>query len=177
MRYVILYALCFLCGCSSIDKHLYNQQVVQTKEAVTNTVLSYVTNTVPVMVEGKTVTNTVIQPISTTTITPALYTTNLVDNPIVTTSIEVTRDLPIPFAGLAGGLLAMLYSSYRMIRNKQTVNALVNGIEAGRQLLQTTPELKQIDDKFKDLLIHHQEIAGVLNEVSKVVNDKTGNTK
>jgi hypothetical protein len=65
---------------------------------------------------------------------------------------------------------------YASGRNKKLAAALVTGIEAGRQILQTTSEGQKLDAKFKDMLIAHQEAAGVLNAASTLVNTLTGNT-
>lgn len=117
-----------------------------------------------------------------TTITPATATspavtnTVLVDRPELTTAVAVGQTLPIPYVGLGASILGLLYTLYRNIRNKQALVSVVTGIEAGRKILQTTPELQAVDAKIKDFLIAHQEIAGTLQTVSSVVNSYTGDT-
>lgn len=171
-----------LTGCAVLDKGYDKQAVFH--DATTNVVTKYVTNTVvlpPVTniidnTVSAPVVRTVVMPTIETVITPAYYTTNLVDKPIVTGAVAMAEALPVPYAGLAGGGLALLYSMYRNIRNKKALVAIVQGIDEGRKLLQTTPELQGVDAKIKDILIKHQEVAGVLTQVSGIVNQYTGDT-
>jgi hypothetical protein len=177
---LIAFALTFA-GCAALDK-AYKQEVVYSPPS-TNVVTKYITNTVEVAAvtnADNTVTppktQVIVVPTIETVITPARYTTNLVDNPAVTGTIAVAETLPIPFVGLAGGVIGLLYSVYRNIRNKKALVAVVQGIDDGRKLLQGTPELQAIDAKIRDVLIQHQEVAGVLNAVSDVVNKYTNDT-
>ena len=62
------------------------------------------------------------------------------------------------------------------MRNKKALSAVVLGVEAGRKILQETPEGQKLDAQLKDALIHYQEVAGVLNKVSGIVNNITGDT-
>lgn len=102
--------------------------------------------------------------------------TNYAPNPVAVATAQTVAALPFPFAGTAGIALGWLITAYASIKNKRLASALVTGIDAGRQILQTTPEGQRLDAKFKDMLIQHQDAAGVLNEASKLVNKLTGDT-
>lgn len=106
-------------------------------------------------------------------ITPAH--TELADKVSVTAPLSFFEQLPVPYAGLAASVLGGLYALYRNIRNRNALVATVQGVEAFRKTMQS-PELKPLDDKLKKFLIDHQEIGGVLDVVTKVVNDKTVDT-
>jgi hypothetical protein len=109
-------------------------------------------------------------------VTPERTESVLVDKPIINSGLGMAKSVPIPYAGLLGSILGLFYTAYRMFRNKQALKAVVMGIEEGRKILQTTPELQAIDMKIKDALIRHQELAGVLTTVSDVVNTYTDKT-
>lgn len=89
---------------------------------------------------------------------------------------KILTALPFPFAGVAGTLVGFAASAYLALRQRKVAVALVQGIEAGRELLQNTPEGQKLDTKLKDELIKHQEAAGVVNAVAKLVNRYTGDT-
>jgi hypothetical protein len=71
--------------------------------------------------------------------------------------------------------LGGIYAMYRNVRNKKALVAVVQGVDTFRKSLQT-PELGPLDAKLKQTLIDHQDIAGVIKEVTNVVNEYTGNT-
>ena len=157
--------LCLLAftGCTQIDKTLYHAGPpkvigtnVVTTPAYTDTngvAHAAATNFVPVTVPGEIAPDTAIEG-----------------------GINLVKVLPIPFAAPIAIALGWLYSAYASIRNKKALVAVVKGVDAGREFLNTTSEGKAMDAKLKDFLIQHQEAAGVLNAVSKVVNEHTGNT-
>lgn len=89
---------------------------------------------------------------------------------------KLVTSLPIPFAAPAGIVLTFLLQGYASMRNKKALSAVVLGVEAGRKILQETPEGQKLDAQLKDALIHYQEVAGVLNKVSGIVNNITGDT-
>jgi hypothetical protein len=172
MKYtIILTGLLFSAGCGTVENALYDK-VITTQPAITNYVQVPVTNFVYGL-DGKT--NPVIYKVTNPVIIPAYTLTNLADKPIIDDGIAITNSLPVPYAGVVGIIGSMLYGGYRLWRNKKAVDALVLGIEAGRKLLQT-PELKPLDDKIVTALKQHQQVAGVLNMVSGIVNDITGDT-
>ena len=160
----LLTSLILFTGCDILDKGYDKQSVYY--PPVTNTVIKLVTNTVTQAVTPETV----------FVVTPERTETVFLDKPIVTTGLGMTKAVPVPYAGFAGSILGLIYTGYRMIRNKQALKAVVMGIEEGRKMLQTTPELQAIDLKIKDALIRHQELAGVLTTVSDVVNTYTDKT-
>ncbi len=162
-------------GCGALDK-AYDQQAVVTPPQ-TNYVTINVTNVVNVPPTATVPAHQEIQvtPTITATIKPAVTNFVLIDKPIVTSGLEVGKSLPIPYVGLGAAIIGLAYSTYRNIRNKKINVALIQGIEGGRALLQT-PELRKYDDAIKAQLTKHQELAGVLNEVSALVNDHTTTT-
>jgi hypothetical protein len=103
-------------------------------------------------------------------------TTNYAASPLALGAATTVAALPFPFAGTAGIALGWALTAYAAFRNRKLATALVTGIEAGRQILQTTPEGQKLDAKFKDVLIQHQDAAGVLNSASKLVNQYTSDT-
>jgi hypothetical protein len=109
-------------------------------------------------------------------VTPAVTNTTYTPNPIAQGTASTIGALPLPWCGTAGALLGAGIAMYANFRNKKLAGALVTGIEAGRQILQTTPEGQRLDGMVKEALINHQEAAGVLNAASKMVNDLTSNT-
>jgi len=107
-------------------------------------------------------------------ITPAL--TNYAPGAAATVAAQAVSAMPFPFAGTAGIVAGWLLTAYAAYRNRKLSGALVTGIEAARQILQTTPEGQSFDGRLKTLLIEHQEAAGVLNAASRLVNKLTGDT-
>jgi hypothetical protein len=107
-------------------------------------------------------------------ITPAV--TNYAPNAAATVTAQAVSAMPFPFAGTAGIAAGWLLTAYAAWRNRKLASALVTGIDAGRQILQSTPEGQKLDAKFKDLLIQHQDAAGVLDAAASLVNKLTGDT-
>lgn len=129
---------------------------------------------------------TVDRAILTATVTPAATNavsgvitsavTNYAPNAAATVAAQAVAAMPFPFAGTAGIAAGWLLTAYAAYRNRKLAGALVTGIEAGRVILQTTPEGQQFDSKFRRMLIEHQDAAGVLNAAGRLVNTLTGNT-
>jgi hypothetical protein len=186
-------ALLVLCvtisGCSSLDRALYRTQV-ETRPAeilATNTVTITNVVVVPEVVATNQATGQVevVEPVRTNVVltprveyvyAPPVTVTNLVPRPAVEAGLKAVEGAPFPMAGLAGILLGWAYSAYAAVRNKKTAVAVIQGIEAGRRILQETPEGQVLDKKIKDALIEHQETAGVLHQVTQLVTSYTGNT-
>ena len=182
MKKLLLIPLLLLAGCTFLDK-AYTKQVTAVPGAIiaTNTVI--VTNTiwVPAITNSVGVVTppevrSVLVPTISLTYAPPTYVTNLIPNSTVTTTFDVAKDIPVPYVGLIGSILGMLYAGYAAWRNKKGVTALVQGVEETRKLLQETPIGQEIDKKVKDFLIKHQEMNGVLDLVSKEVDKTTDNT-
>ncbi|MEI6194342.1 MAG: hypothetical protein WCS42_08430 [Verrucomicrobiota bacterium] len=189
--FLILFTLCFaFTGCAGLSNNLLKFN--QTAPAVTNTVatLQIVTNTIagPVQI----VTNTIagLPVIVTNQAAPVIVVvTNSITREVVTpaqgtyepaaipaAAAATLAAIPLPGAGIASIFLGWALTAFAAYRNKKLSVALTTGIEAGRQILQTTPQGQALDAKFKDVLIQHQEIAGVLNQASALVNAYTGDT-
>lgn len=138
-----------LTGCNTLDKALTTSQTTVTPPS-TNAVTGVVT--------------------------PGSTNVTILPNPVLVAGTNTIAGLPIPYAGVAGVGLGWLLQAYAYIRQKKLSTALVTGIEAGRKILQQTPEGQALDSKVKDALIEHQDIAGVLNQASALVNQLTANT-
>lgn len=117
------------------------------------------TNAVPIIVEVPARTIKTVEP-----------------KPEVLAAIETVGTMPLPWAGTVALALGWLYTGIAAARNRKIAVALVQGIEAAREWLQTTPEGKQTDRQILDALKRHQEAAGVLESVGALVNRYTGNT-
>jgi hypothetical protein len=146
---LITLALFLGAGCATVDKALFTPTSVVTP-ASTNAV--------------------------TGAITPPSTNTTYTANPMALAATQGIAAAPFPFAGTVGIGLGWLLTGIAAIRSKKLSVALVQGIEAGRQILQTTPEGQKLDAKFKDALIANQDAAGVLNAAASLVNQYTGDT-
>ncbi len=168
-----------LTGCAPIERTLYRREVVsvpgpilatnvitRTNEIVlapasTNALTGEVT---PARVERR------IEPEITYTHAPPTLVTNLVPRPELAGAIQAGGALPFPFAGAAALALGWAYSAYASVRNRRVGVALVQGIEAGREFLQSTPEGQKLDEQFKETLARHQNYAGVMRDVRTLLD-------
>jgi len=168
-----------LSGCARLERGLYSQNVTAEPGRVIAT--NYVTQTnvveVPATATTPATQKVVVQTNVVYETAPTTYTTNLVPRTAVTSLIGAGEALPIPGAGVLAGLLGWAYTAYAAVRNRRIGLALVDGIEAGRKIILATPGGAAVDDQFKDALIARQEAGGVLNAVSRMVNNNTENTK
>lgn len=151
-------------GCGTIESALLTTHQTVTP-AVTNSVTVLSTNAA-----GE------VTPIVTQIIKPAITNTVYEPSVIAQGGTELIGSLPLPGAKTAAILGGWLLTAFAGWKNKKLAVALVKGIDAGRQILQTTPEGQRLDAKFKDALIDHQETANVLNAAAKLVNQYTGDT-
>ena len=181
-------ALVTMGGCATLDK-AYNAEVTWTNapvvKAVTNTVV--VTNVVPQVVAeaGKpAVTNFVT--LLVTNKVPVFETnvvqvpvTNLVAKPAALATIEATGSVVNMFLPGIGSMVALLlggmYHGYRQLRNRKVNEALVQGVETARAVLETTPQGQAVDAAFVKWLMEHQKEAGVFTAVSTLVDSFTDN--
>lgn len=169
-----------LTGCSTIDK-AYDKEVVTVPGQAIRTNTVFVTNVVVLPPVTNTVTGDVapaiVRQVVTPTITvdfaPATTVTNLVPRAAISNTIEVVRDLPIPWAGVLGGVLAAIYSGYAAIRNKKTAVALVQSYDAARRILRETPEGQKLDAKMTAVMANHQQLAGVIGHVKDLLDQHT----
>jgi len=164
--FVILLAIaCFtFIGCTALDKAVLSVHQTITP-AITNAVAVVTTNA-----DGGKLTNIA------EVVTPAKTNSEFIPAPAASTGIKILGGLPIPWAGTAGAVLTAALSMYASGRNKKLAAALVTGIEAGRRILQTTPEGQALDVQVKAALVRHQSFAGVLSEAGKLVESLTGQT-
>jgi hypothetical protein len=151
-------------GCASAERALYGHTAVVTPAA---------TNVTHQVIMGPTgEPETIDIPV----VTPAVTNTVLAPSPAVQAVIQGVGATPLPFAGTAALALGWMYSAWASYRNKRLAGALVDGVEAARQWLQSTPEGKTVDGKLVGYLKTHQEAAGVLNAAAALVNARTGDT-
>jgi hypothetical protein len=115
-------------------------------------------------------------PASTNAVTGEVTPGTMAPNPIIDSAIKGVGALPFPWAGGVALLLGWGYSAYAAVRNKKVAVAVIEGIETGRRILQTTPEGQAYDEKIRRALMEHQSIRGVLAEASKLVNSYTDKT-
>jgi len=135
-----------------------------TREPVaTNVVTLLQTNFVPVFE-----TNVVSVPV-----------TNLVAKPAADAFIQGSATIVNTFAPGLGSLVALalggLYHGYRQVRNKKVNEALVQGVETARAILETTPQGQAADSQFVKWLMDHQKEAGVFAVVSELVDQHSDN--
>ena len=124
---------------------------------MTNLVTMLVTNTIPVFE-----TNLVAVPV-----------TNLVAKPAALGTIEATGSVVNTFLPGIGSMVALLlggfYHGYRQVRNRKVNEALVQGVETARAILEATPQGKTADAQFVKWLMEHQKEAGVFTTVANLV--------
>lgn len=176
------WAIGAILGCRSLDRALYNERpALQTNEA-----LRIVTNTPPPVVVVITnerlqlVTNVVQLPpvVELVTNRELVIVTNLVAKPEIETAIVATGSVPVPWAGLAGGVAGWLYTGYMAVRNRKLAVALVQGIEEGRKLILSKSENSsaELDGLVKEALVDSQLEHGVLPLARKLVASHTSDT-
>ena len=136
---------------------------VAREPVATNFVTLLVTNTIPVFE-----TNVVQVPV-----------TNLVAKPAALATIEATGSLVNMFLPGIGSMVALLlggmYHGYRQLRNRRVNEALVQGVETARAVLETTPQGQAVDAQYVKWLMEHQKEAGVFVSVTKLVDAFTDN--
>jgi len=136
---------------------------VAREPVATNQVTLLVTNTIPVFE-----TNIVQVPV-----------TNLVAKPAALATIEATGGVVNTFLPGVGSLVALLlggfYHGYRQVRNRKVNEALVQGVETARAILETTPQGKSADEAFVRWLMAHQKEAGVFTTVAGLVDNLADN--
>jgi hypothetical protein len=141
--------------------------VVSSSEVVepvaTNYVTRLVTNFVPVLL-----TNYVSVPV-----------TNLVAKPEAEATIQAAGAAVNAFLPGIGSIVALamggLYHGYRQVRNRKVNEALVQGVETARAILETTPQGQAADAAFVKWLMTHQKESGVFTTVSTLVDELTDN--
>lgn len=131
---------------------------VEREPVATNLVTLRVTNTIPVFE-----TNTVAVPV-----------TNLVARPEALAAIGATGTIVNTFLPGIGSIVALLlggvYHGYRQVRNRKVNEALVQGVETARAILERTPQGQATDAQFVKWLMEHQKEAGVFTTVATLVD-------
>ena len=105
--------------------------------------------------------------------------TNLVAKPAAESMIQGAATIVNTFAPGLGSLVALamggLYHGYRQVRNRKVNEALVQGVETARAILENTPQGQAADAQFVKWLMEHQKEAGVFAVVSELVDQHSDN--
>jgi len=105
--------------------------------------------------------------------------TNLVAKPEAEATIQAAGSVVNTFLPGIGSILALVlggaYHGYRQVRNRKVNEALVQGVETARAVLETTPQGQAADAQFVRWLMEHQKEAGVFTTVSTLVDNLTDN--
>jgi hypothetical protein len=175
-----------------LQTNTYLVPVFQTNAVM---VVTYQTNIVhdnQIQITPVTVTNTVV---STVMQTNTVTTTNQITVPQYVLTPGATVEGIKTIGGIAGapygvgglvtgglGALAAIYTGWRNRQFKgqndalsQTAGTLAQVIETGREVLKTTPQGQQADAAFKQWMISHQAVTGVISDVSDIVKEKVDN--
>lgn len=109
----------------------------------------------------------------------AVPVTNLVAKPKALATIGATGAIVDTFLPGIGSIVALLlggvYHGYRQVRNRKVNEALVQGVETARAILETTPQGQAADVQFVKWLMEHQKEAGVFTTVATLVDTLTDN--
>lgn len=105
--------------------------------------------------------------------------TNLVAKPgaesIIQGAATITNTLAPGLGSLVALALGGLYHGYRQVRNRKVNEALVQGVETARAILETTPQGQAADSQFVKWLMEHQKEAGIFTVVSQLVDQHSDN--
>jgi hypothetical protein len=105
--------------------------------------------------------------------------TNLVARPEAEATIQAAGAVVNTFLPGIGSILALalggLYHGYRQVRNRKVNEALVQGVETARAVLETTPQGQAADAQFVKWLMEHQKEAGVFATVTTLVDQLSDN--
>jgi len=105
--------------------------------------------------------------------------TNLVARPEIEAAIGAGGSILNTFLPGVGSMMALalggLYHGYRQVRNRKVNEALIQGVETARAVLETTPQGQAADAQFVKWLMEHQKEAGVFATVSGLVEELTDN--
>ena len=103
-----------------------------------------------------------------------VFETNLLQVP-VTSSRNRDRWRLSRIGSIVALALGGLYHGYRQVRNRKVNEALVQGVETARAILETTPQGQAADSQFVKWLMEHQKEAGVFTTVTGLVDALTDN--
>ena len=151
--------------------------VVFVTNAASGAVSGYVARE-PVATNVVTVVQTNLVPVFMTNVVQVAV-TNLVAKPEMLATIDATGSIVNTFLPGIGSMVALLlgglYHGYRQGRNRRVNEALVQGVETARAVLETTPQGQAADAAFVKWLMEHQKEAGVFTTVSGLVDQFTDN--
>jgi hypothetical protein len=109
----------------------------------------------------------------------AVPVTNLVAKPEAEATIQAAGSVVNTFLPGIGSILALVlggaYHGYRQVRNRKVNEALIQGVETARAVLETTPQGQAADAQFVRWLMEHQKEAGVFTTVSTLVDTLSDN--
>ena len=71
--------------------------------------------------------------------------------------------------------LGGIYHGYRQVRNRKVNEALIQGVETARAVLETTPQGQEADAQLVKWLKDHQKVSGVFETVSTLVQSLVDN--
>lgn len=99
--------------------------------------------------------------------------------PAALVTIEATGSVVNIFLPGIGNIMTLvlgdLYHGYRQVRNRKVNEALVQGVETTRGILETTPQGQAADAQFVKWLLEHQKETGVFTTVASLVDTLTNN--
>lgn len=117
-------------------------------------------------------------PVFQTNLVPAPV-TNLVAKPEAKATIAAAGSVLNTFLPGIRSIVALalggLYHAYRQVRNRKINEALIQGVETARAVLETTPQSQAADAQFVRWLVDHQKEAGVFTTVSGLVDQLSDN--
>jgi len=122
------------------------------------------------------VTNTTVERV--TNIVAVTY-TNWLERPAIVAGIGAAGTVVDTFVPEVGTLISLalagLYGAWARLRNRKVNEALVQGVETARAMLEQTPQGQAVDAEFVRWLQAHQKEAGVFVAVSRLVDQYSDN--
>ena len=126
----------------------------------------------PLVISAARVTNTTVERV--TNIVAVTY-TNSLEGPAIGAAGTVV-DTFVPGVGTLISLaVAGLYGAWARLKNRKVNEALVQGVETARAMLEQTPQGQAVDAEFVRWLQAHQKEAGVFGAVSRLVDQYSDN--
>jgi hypothetical protein len=162
---------------NTVTQILERTNIVFVTNAATGAVAGYATRE-PVATNVVTVVLTNVVPVFYTNLVHVPV-TNLVAKPEVEATFQAAGSVVNTFLPGIGSILALalggLYHGYRQVRNRKVNEALIQGVETARAVLETTPQGQAADAQFVKWLMGHQKEAGVFTTVSTLVGSLSDN--
>jgi len=162
---------------NTIAEVVEQTSVIYVTNAATGAVTGYATHE-PVATNLVTVVRTNLVPVFQTNLV-SVPVTNLVAKPEVEATLQAAGSVVNTFLPGIGSILALAlggaYHGYRQVRNRKVNEALIQGVETARAVLETTPQGQAADAQFVKWLMEHQKEAGVFTTVSTLVDSLSDN--